>query len=100
MDTNEPLVSGEAFKAMLSTVNPDRDIPKLVDSAKATKSVSKRNDIIKRIKYLDGLRETDLDAKDAYILHNIPVVPPQMRPTTVMGGNRIELADVNNLYID
>lgn len=100
MDNNETLVAGEAFKAMLAHVDPDKDIPTLIQEVKGTKSISKRDTLIKRIKYLDGLRTTNLDAKDAYILHNIPVVPPQMRPTTIMGGNRIELADVNNLYID
>jgi DNA-directed RNA polymerase subunit beta' len=100
MDTNETLVAGEAFKAMLSHVNPDRDIPKLVSEAKVTKSVSKRDAIIKKIKYLGGLQDVGLKAKEAYVLHNVPVVPPQMRPTTIMGGNRIELSDVNNLYID
>lgn len=100
MDDNEILVAGEAFKAMLSHVDPNKDIPRLVQEAKVTKSVSKRDAIIKKIKYLDGLQNVDLHAKDAYIIHHVPVIPPQMRPTTVMGGNRIELADVNNLYID
>lgn len=100
MDTNDILVSGDAFKAMLSHVNPDKEIPALVEQVKATKSASKRDLIVKKIKYLGGLKNTGLSAKDAYVISNIPVIPPQMRPITVMGGNRIELADVNNLYID
>jgi DNA-directed RNA polymerase subunit beta' len=100
MDSNEILVAGDAFKAMLSHVDPDKQIPELVEQVKMTKSVSKRDALVKKIKYLGGLKETELHAKDAYVINHVPVVPPQMRPTTVMGGNRIELADVNNLYID
>lgn len=100
MDTNEILVAGEAFKKMLSHVNPAKSIPDLITEAKVTKSVSKRDAIIKKIKYLNGLKATDLEAKHAYILHNIPVIPPEMRPTTVMGGNRLEHADVTHLYKD
>lgn len=100
MDNNEILVAGEAFKRMLSHVDPEKQIPNLVQEVKGTKSVSKRDALVKRIKYLGGLENTGLEASEAYVLHNVPVVPPVMRPTTVMGGNRIELSDVNNLYID
>lgn len=99
-DYIEPLVGGNGFKAMLAHVDPSISIPKLVAEAKAAKSISKRDDLVKRIKYLNGLRENDMSAKEAFILHNIPVVPPNIRPATVMGGNRIEFADVNNLYKD
>jgi DNA-directed RNA polymerase subunit beta' len=98
--SDEPLVAGEAFKAMLAHVKPSESITKLTAEAKLTKSVSKRNDIIKKIKYLHGLIENGMDAKTAFILHNVPVVPPEMRPTIIRGGNRLELADVNNLYRD
>lgn len=97
---SEVLVGGQAFKAMLSHINPDAKIPALTAEVKAVKSVSKRDDLVKRIKFLNGLKNTGLDAKEAYILHYLPVVPPQIRPATVMGGNRIEFADVNQLYKD
>lgn len=100
MDTDNILVGGDAFKAMLSHINPDQKIPALTQEVKTVKSVSKRDDLVKRIKFLDGLRNTGLKAKQAYILHYVPVVPPQIRPATVMGGNRIEFADVNQLYKD
>lgn len=98
--TNQPLISGEAFKSMLSAVDPKIQIPKLVEEIKLTKSISKKDDIIKRIKYLNGLSKTGLKAEEAYVVHNVAVVPPVVRPATVMGGNRIEFSDVNNLYKD
>lgn len=100
MDTNEPLVAGEAFKAMLSHVDPSRKIDELTKELKTTKSVSKKNDMIKKVKFLNGLEENGMSAKEAFLLHYVPVVPPTMRPTLIRGGNRLELADVNNLYRD
>lgn len=97
---SEVLVGGQAFKAMLAHINPDAKIPALTAEVKAVKSVSKRDDLVKRIKFLNGLKNTGMNAKEAYILHYLPVVPPQIRPATVMGGNRIEFADVNQLYKD
>ena len=99
-NTDDLLVSGEAFKAMLRGIDPALKIAQLSSDIKATNSESKKDDLIKKIKYLDGLRKTGLDASEAYVIHNLPVIPPSMRPATVMGGNRIEFADVNQLYKD
>ena len=98
--SQEILIGGEAFKAMLSHVDPTKKVAELITEIKTVKSVSKRDDLIKRIKYLDGLKKTELSANEAYVIHNVPVIPPQVRPATIMGGNRIEFADVNQLYKD
>lgn len=98
--TNEILVSGEAFKAMLSHIDPKKKIEGLTKDIKVTKSISKKDSIIKQIKYLDGLAKTGLQAKDAYVLHNLPVLPPQMRPASVRSANSIEFSDVNLLLKD
>lgn len=98
--SEELLVGGPAFKAMLSHVDPKPKVASLIEEIKTVKSVSKRDDLVKRIKFLNGLTQTGLDAKDAYIINHVAVVPPQVRPATIMGGNRIEFADVNQLYKD
>ena len=96
----EPLVSGEAFKAMLGSLSPDTKIKALTTEYKNSKSASKRDNLVKQIKYLSGIKNTGISPKEAFIIHNVPVIPPQMRPATIMGGNRIEFADVNTLYRD
>lgn len=98
MDNNEPLVSGEAFKAMLAHISPDRMIPKIVEEVKQTKSATKKDALIKKLKYLNGLKTSDVEAKTAYVIHHVPVLPPVMRPSTPMGGNRLEHADATTLY--
>ncbi len=97
---NDILVSGDAFKAMLSHIKPEARLKELTEEVKTVKSISKKDALIKQIKYLDGLIKTELQPDKAYVISHMPVIPPQMRPASVMGGNRIEFADVNTLYKD
>ncbi len=64
------------------------------------KSVSKRDDMVKQIKYLSSLDKAGTRPEHAYILHNMPVIPPITRPVIPKAGNRIEYADINHLYKD
>lgn len=98
--SDEILVGGEAFKAMLSHVSPEKKMADLSKEYKEAKSISKKDIIMKQLKYLRGIKNTGVPAKEAFVLHHVPVVPPQIRPATIMGGNRIEFADINNLYKD
>lgn len=98
--TEELKVSGDAFEEMLSHISPDKKLTQLLKDYKEAKSISKKDILMKQMKYVQGLKTLGMAAKDAFILKNMPVIPPEMRPATVMGGNRIEFADVNNLYKD
>jgi DNA-directed RNA polymerase subunit beta' len=100
VDIESLLIGGPAFEAMLSQVNVQKQYDGLRKEIPITKSPSKRDDLIKKVKYLDGLLRTDLRPEQAFILRNMPVVPPLARPTLVMGNNKIEYADANNLYRD
>lgn len=100
IDPEELQAGGHAFKDMLAEVHIDTQIDALKKEIGFTKSISKRDAIIKKLKYLSGLKKVELDPSTAYILHNMPVAPPSVRPVIPMGGNRIEYADVNNLYKD
>ena len=100
LHNGESLVSGEAFKSLLSSIDPKSKMKELSEELKITKSVSKKDALIKQIKYLHGLATNDMRPEEAYILHNVPILPPVMRPTTTLGGNRIEFSDVNSLYKD
>lgn len=99
-DTESLLTSGDAIKAMLTAVDVDSQLKTLKREVLSTKSPSKRDALIKKIKYLAGIQKIDLKPQNAFVLHNIPVVPPMVRPSMQMGGNRIEYADVNSLYKD
>lgn len=94
------LTGGNALEAMLKEVNTEDQLKHAKKEVLNVKSASKRDALVKRVKYLAGLTKTGLKPEDAYILRNMPVVPPLVRPTINTGGNRIEYADVNNLYKD
>jgi DNA-directed RNA polymerase subunit beta' len=98
--SDELLVSGDAFKEIFKDLNPDARVESLKKSLPTIRSISGRDNVIKQIKYLSGLKKSGLKPTEAFILHNVPVIPPIIRPATVMGGNRIEFADVNDLYKD
>jgi DNA-directed RNA polymerase subunit beta' len=100
IDTDSLAVSGDALHQMLSTIDVDAQIKALKAEIKETKSPSKKDAIVKKIKYLAGLQKVDLRPETAYVIHNVPVTPPLVRPSIPMGGNRIEFADVNTLYRD
>jgi len=100
IDTDLLTVGGPAFEMLLGKVDVDKQFKGIKQEILITKSPSKKDDLIKKLKYLEGLRRSELTPKNAYILHNIPVSPPVVRPVMVMGNNKIEYADVNDLYKD
>jgi DNA-directed RNA polymerase subunit beta' len=54
----------------------------------------------KKVKYLRALDQIGLSAEDAYTLKNIPVIPPAMRPASVLPDGSIKWADLNGLYAE
>lgn len=94
------LVGGPAFQEMLSGIDVAEHIASLREEIPVTKSVSKKDKLIKQLRFLHGLKKTGLDPETAYIIHNMPVIPPISRPVTMRGGNSLEYADINQLYKD
>lgn len=93
-------VGGHAFRKMLSDIIPDDELAILKDKVHEVKSASKKDEIIKRMKYLKGMSKQGFDnPADATLLSYLPVIPPVMRPVSVTNG-RASVADINNLYKD
>lgn len=100
LDLDSLQSGGHAFQEMLGHVDIKAQIKALKKEIPNTKSVSKKDSLVKKLKYLVGVDKMGLEPKEAYILNHMPVVPPLVRPTTSTGNNRIEYADVNWLYKD
>lgn len=100
VDPESLKVGGPAFEEMLSHINLENQFNGVKDEILNTKSPSKRDNLIKKIKYLDGLKKSELKPGDAFLIRHMPVSPPLTRPTLVMGNNSIEYADANHLYRD
>lgn len=99
-DSDDLLSGGHAFKQMLSHVNSAEQLLALKREVLETKSPSKRDALVKKVKYLAGVQKMGIKPEESFILNYMPVVPPVVRPSMQMGGNRIEYADVNSLYKD
>ncbi len=52
----------------------------------------------KKLRYLLALKNNNLKPEDAYILHNIPVLPPKFRPAIPTNKGDINYGPLNGLY--
>jgi DNA-directed RNA polymerase subunit beta' len=100
VDTDLLVSGGPAFEMILKKVNIEKQADGIKQELKSVKSPSKKDDFVKRLKYLEGLKRAELKPEHAYILRNIPVLPPIARPPTVEGNNKVTYPDVNLLYKD
>jgi len=73
----------------------DLSIPKGFAFGASTQKIDK---LTKKLKYLQALNRLDIHPTDAYILHHIPILPPALRPASVLPDGTIRWADLNGLY--
>jgi DNA-directed RNA polymerase subunit beta' len=52
----------------------------------------------KKVKFLRALDSAGLNARDAYMMQNVPVLPPSMRPISQLPNGDLNFDDVNGLY--
>jgi len=98
--TEQVLMGGAAFEALLSAIDVDQSLKDNSHEAVHASSVAKKDKAIKKIKYLAGLQKMGITPDQAYVVRNVAVVPPVTRPMMVQGGGRLEYSDVNQLYRD
>ena len=63
-------------------------------------STQKLDAALKKVKYLRLLSSKNISPSEAYVLHNMPVLPPAMRPPSIMQDGSIRWEDLNGLYKD
>lgn len=91
------LTGGAGIKAMLDKI----DVKSELESARkelTASAPSKADAVLKKVKYLTALTQLEISPSDAYILHHLPVVPPVIRPLTVMHNGGLRYEDSNGLY--
>ncbi|MAP23577.1 MAG: hypothetical protein CL582_21830 [Alteromonadaceae bacterium] len=79
------------------------DIGKGLAEAKEAIKTAKRGDldkVNKKIKYSLMLQKNKISASEAYVLDNLPVLPPLFRPITAMEGGDLNIDGINMLYRD
>ena len=79
------------------------NVAKMAKDARAQLEDAKgadRDALIKKMKYLEGLKVSGLEPHEAYVLSKIPVIPPTFRPITPGRTGDLQVGDANYLYRD
>ena len=88
---------GAAINAALKKIDVNKEIEKLKEALpKLTGTTLDRAN--KKVKYLLALKSQNLKPDEAYMLHNVPVVPPKFRPATTTPSGDVNYYPLNGLY--
>lgn len=88
---------GSAIKSMLDKIDVSKELDKAkkeLDSA----PMSKVDKILKKVKRLEMLKATGMKPSEAYVLSSLPVLPPAMRPISLLPDGNLRVTDINQLY--
>lgn len=98
-DLDVGVTGGKAIGKMLKGIDVDKEL------ATAKQRLSRPNlkgnlldNANKKVKYLTALKKAGLSANDAYMMKNVPVLPPSMRPVSQLPNGDLNVDDVNNMY--
>ena len=98
-DLKAGVTGGAGIKLLLDKIDVRKELPiaqMALDAAKGQKI----DTALKRVKFLRALSGLKLKPSEAYVLHNLPVLPPVMRPITPMPDGNLKPDDLNQLYSD
>lgn len=88
----------EAFQAALKKINVKADLQKFHHELAGAKTLDKKDNLIKKIKYLSALDSMKLHPVDAYVNTVIPIIPPKFRPIYPDEKGKTVVTDANRLY--
>jgi DNA-directed RNA polymerase subunit beta' len=97
-DVGAGLTGGHAIKHLLDKIDVKKDLEAAKKQLSATREGPKLDQALKKVKYLQALDQMNIKPSEAYILHNLPVVPPIMRPASALPTGDLKYADLNGLY--
>jgi DNA-directed RNA polymerase subunit beta' len=106
LGTAGSLTGGHAFKQMLDAIDVTKELAssekqlagiKLTPNIAHGGSTQKVDALVKKIKYLKTLQAAGMAPSEAYVIQHLPVIPPAMRPPSIMNGD-VSWADLNGLY--
>ena len=98
----DPDAKQKGTKALADRLG-DIDVAKELLAANESMKTARQGELDrtnKKIKHLLMLKNNKMSARDAYILNNIPVIPPLFRPVSVMEGGDLNVDGLNMLYKD
>jgi len=90
----------QAIGLLLDQVDVKGDLTKLEQKIGTMKEGQPLNEARRKIKYLRALDKLNMSPRDAYMMKNVPVMPPAMRPLSTMQDGSLQFDDLNQLYKD
>jgi len=90
-------MGAEGIRALLRSLDLNRQIDTLRKDLAATTSDAKLKKIAKRLKVLEGFKNSNIKP-EWMIMEVLPVLPPELRPLVPLDGGRFATSDLNDLY--
>ena len=90
-------MGAEGIRALLKSIELNREIDTLRKDLEATSSDAKIKKIAKRLKVLEGFQKSKI-SPSWMIMEVLPVLPPELRPLVPLDGGRFATSDLNDLY--
>lgn len=90
-------IGAEAILKLLSRIDMLQTIKLLEEEQETTRSKTKQDRIVRRLKLLHSLEKNGL-SPDWMVLRAIPVIPADLRPMVALDGGRFATSDLNDLY--
>ena len=87
----------EALEELLKGINLDKEAEALSKDMAKTKSKQQRKKLAKRLKIVEGFRNSE-NRPEYMMIHVVPVLPPDLRPLVPLDGGRFATSDLNDLY--
>ncbi len=90
-------MGAESVRDLLRRLDLDAVSADLRGELTTTRSRQRQKDIIKRLKLVDAVRESENKA-EWMVLDVIPVIPPDLRPLVLLESGNFATSDLNDLY--
>ena len=93
------MTGGVAIQKLLKDINVDKTLDEMQTKIKVLKG-TKLNDANYVIHVLQNLKDLKEKPSDAFVLHNIPVIPPMFRPIYPTATGQLRVSPLNFHYQD
>lgn len=90
-------IGAEAILKLLERVDLDATIEQLQKDLEETRSKTKHDRIVRRLKLLHSLKKNDIKP-NWMVMRVVPVIPADLRPMVPLDGGRFATSDLNDLY--
>jgi len=90
-----------AIYEFLKNLNITETVTQLREAIAQTKSVQKKDDLLKRLKIVmafDIRTSKRVNNPEWMVISALPVIPPELRPLVPLDGGRFAASDLNDLY--